>query len=148
MIPRFKVWNNLTKEWFVPVYPDQKGNKNTAECFLSQGGDMYLHQKTEGSVESIIHVPHLIPCLYTGCKDETGKKIYHNDVVLLPFGTLGGEISWAIGYIVIRNGRTWIASGPAGSPTAEDSTDSYDLIKSRVVGNILETPDYFKLLKD
>ena len=157
MTPRFKVWNSLTKEWFVPVYPDQKGNKDIKECFLSQGGDMYLHQKTvikntgpqieEASISSIIHAPHLVPCLYTGCKDESGKKIYHNDVVTVPTEISEGRKVWSIGYVKLKGGMTWICSGPAESSTAEDSTSEHELKKARVVGNILETPDYFTLLK-
>lgn len=140
MTAKFKVWNSITKEWFVPTYPNQNGSKTTIEVFLSQGGDLFIHEKNEA--ETIIHAPHLIPCVYTGCKDETGKKIYDNDVVLC------GVENKSIGYIKIHSGTVWIASGEAGNPINETSTSIHELQKCKVVGNILETPDYFHLLKN
>lgn len=158
MTLKFKVWNNLAKEWFVPVYPDQKRNKDTKECFLSQGGDVYLHEKImvdredseiKGAhISSIVYVPHFIPCLYTGCKDETGKKIYHNDVVITSVPIAWGRKAVSIGFIKINDGQIWLCSGDSNHPNAEDSTNKQELKLCKVVGNILETPDYFKLLKE
>lgn len=157
MTPRFKVWNTITKEWFVPTYPDQKGNKDTRECFMSQGGDLYIREKKYQEIaqepelkvftETVTYTPELVPCIYIGCKDESGKKIYDNDVVLVPMQITKERKTTSIAYIRIHSGSTWLASGESKFPSSETEIDSIYLQTCQVVGNILETPDYFTLLK-
>lgn len=139
-----KIWDNQDKKWFVPKYPTQgagtkKNTTDTEEIFISQSGEVYLFQHQEGDKIKLTHdTPHRYEiCNFTGHRDVQQKKWYINDVIKTKNG---------IGVLIWHRDRLSIGSGDANNYHAIDETDVKELNESDNIGNICETPDYYKLV--
>lgn len=132
MRPRFKIWNNTDKCWFVPTHPRNGLKGFRQEAMITQTGDCYvISTGQDDMVISIVHRPEFKTCLFTGRNDENGQKVYFNDILQYEDGKKG--------HVVWDGDKLGIKFGEVKEPLME-----FEISKCSVVGNTLETPDYFK----
>lgn len=147
MTARYKVFDNIEKKWFQPIYEKRKDKLITIREFLfTQEGDAILYERLEGP--DVLFPEKMTPehllnkrysfCMYSETRDREGTKAYHNDVLLFSNGS--------VGVLLVKPGSLWIGSGPTHNYHAEDQTDSRQIQQAKIIGSVLETPDYHTLL--
>lgn len=143
---KFRVFDRLNKQFFKNV---SNRNGNTSELFLSQEGEIYLHEKDEVG-ERITHekdlfgfygekdngekLPRFERNMYTGCRDSDHKKFFFNDIVCF----IDDNNNRSYGVLVWMGDKLGISSGPIDNYTAIDSVTEQELRKTEHSGNIYQ----------
>lgn len=139
--PKCKVWDVVNKKWFKPTCPDFK-NKETHELYFSQSGEIFIHSvvpdETGKMIESVKHAPNniYIPCVYSGLKDQEGKKLYQNDVIT------NGDLVWLIQFVdgaFTAHHRPKL--GEVNYEPFQNLSTILRITKIDLKGNILENPE-------
>lgn len=132
-----KIWDSQEKCWFTPIYKKDQEK----EIFISQSGETYLSEwDSDNHQRKLTHDTALRfkICNFSGHRDNQQRKWYINDVIKTPGG--------GIGVLVWHRDRLCIGSGEANNYHAIDEISVEELKESENIGNICETPDYYKLI--
>lgn len=143
---KFRVFDRQTKHFF--ENKSARGG-NISEVLLSQEGEIYLHERTDG-VDKLTHekdlfgfydekkdgqnIPRFERNMYSGVRDSNQVKYFFNDIVC--FTHSGGNKSY--GVLVWMGDRLGIGSGPINDYHAIDSITEVELRKTDKAGNIYQ----------
>lgn len=75
---KFRVWDKISSQFFVPVYEDYKGNLK--DLVIALKGDLFMRTSDSFIHESMFPDRYKLN-QYTGFKDIYYKEIYENDIV-------------------------------------------------------------------
>lgn len=139
---KYKIWDVVNNQWFKPVYPGFKMNKDnknatttaTKEILFSMAGDMFLHTSNDGKEFklALVDETQYKSCLFSGIKDLEEKKLYVGDVVS------NDVAKWEI----IFNKGCFCGKLIGDPDESQDMHIALRAIKGiKYIGNVLETPE-------
>lgn len=144
---KFRVFDRLKNQFFTNI---SQRNGHVSELFLSQEGEIYLHERDEagdrlthekdlfgyyGEKKNGDKLPRFERNLYTGCRDSNQKKYFFNDIVCFINKDTGQR---SYGVLIWYGDRLCIGSGEIENYHAIDSISEKELRETEHAGNIYQ----------
>ena len=124
---KFRVWDEITKSYFIESHKVQMRVYSTKNVSISHLGLVPL-------LEQVIEQ-------FTGLVDKNGKEIYENDLIK----AVGKNVVDDTLSVVFKNGAFCLKLGQESQPFFNDDYDiDFTLSHIEVIGNIHENGDLLK----